>query len=74
MIDWGSVTRFRRTIVAMLCATALKPIGAAPDGVRIVTVVIDRQGRNVSGLTARDFELREDGVTASDIRRLVGLP
>ena len=35
---------------------------AAPERVRIAAVVIDRQGRTVGGLTAKDFELRVDGV------------
>jgi VWFA-related protein len=35
---------------------------ADPGSVRIATTVTDRQGRPVSGLTARDFEIREDGV------------
>ena len=41
---------------------ALALAAAAPDGVRISTLVTDRQGRPVSGLTIKDFELREDGV------------
>jgi hypothetical protein len=33
----------------------------AADGVRIDAVVTDRDGRVVSGLTAEDFEVRQDG-------------
>jgi VWFA-related protein len=40
----------------------LLPVSAAPEHVRIATVVTDRQGRAVAGLTLKDFELREDGV------------
>lgn len=46
--------------IASMAALALA--AAAPDGVRISTLVTDRQGRPVSGLTIKDFELREDGV------------
>jgi VWFA-related protein len=35
---------------------------ADPGSVRIATTVTDRQGRPVSGLTAKDFEVKEDGV------------
>ncbi|HYT76552.1 MAG TPA: hypothetical protein VEL79_17475, partial [Vicinamibacterales bacterium] len=54
--------RLRTAAIAILFTTALPPVGAAPEGVRIVAVVTDHQGRHVAGLTARDFELREDGV------------
>ncbi len=40
----------------------LRPVSAAPEHVRIAAVVTDRQGRAVPGLTAKDFELRVDGV------------
>ena len=40
----------------------LAPLAAAPERVRIATVVTDHQGHTVSGLTLKDFELREDGV------------
>ena len=42
--------------------TMLAPLAAAPEHVRIATVVTDHQGRSVSGLTLKDFELREDGI------------
>jgi VWFA-related protein len=45
-----------------LALALLLPLSAAPEHVRIATVVTDRQGRTVSGLTLKDFELREDGV------------
>jgi len=35
---------------------------ADPGSVRIGTTVTDRQGRPISGLTAKDFEIKEDGV------------
>jgi VWFA-related protein len=41
---------------------ACAPLAAAPEHVRIATVVTDHQGRAVSGLTLKDFELREDGI------------
>jgi VWFA-related protein len=50
--------------VVILLASALAMALADADGgsVRIGTTVIDRQGRPVSGLTSKDFELRVDGV------------
>ena len=46
----------------MFVIAALALAAAAPEGVRISTLVTDRQGKPVSGLTIKDFELREDGV------------
>jgi len=46
----------------MFGIAALALAAAAPDGVRISTLVTDRQGKPVPGLTIKDFELREDGV------------
>jgi len=48
----------------ILAAVALAVALADTDAghVRIATMVTDRQGRPVSGLTARDFEIKEDGV------------
>jgi VWFA-related protein len=46
----------------MFLIAALALAAAAPEGVRISTLVTDRQGRPVSGLTIKDFELRDDGV------------
>src|SRR4051812_17661556 len=43
-------------------ATVLVAMSDAPERVRIAAVVTDRQGKAVAGLTARDFEVREDGV------------
>ena len=52
----------RPALAVLLAVTASAPTGAAPDGVRISTVVTDRAGKPVMGLTLKDFELREDGV------------
>ena len=52
----------RRPLVVLLAVTALVPLRAVPEGVRIATVVTDRQGKPVSGLTLKDFELKEDGL------------
>src|SRR4029079_17667747 len=49
-------------LVSMFGIAALALAAAAPDGVRISTLVTDRQGKPVPGLTIKDFELREDGV------------
>jgi len=46
----------------MFVVAALALAAAAPEGVRISTLVTDRQGKPVPGLTIKDFELREDGV------------
>ena len=53
---------FRPPLVALLTVALLAPLTAAPDPVRISTFVSDRQGKPLTGLTAKDFELREDGV------------
>ena len=52
----------RTCIAVLLAAAALAAPSAAPEGVRISTTVTDRQGKPVTGLTLKDFELREDGV------------
>src|SRR5688572_23127129 len=57
-----SVTRTRAGMAALLAVVAAVPVVAVPDGVRITTVVTDRSGKPVAGLTLKDFELREDGV------------
>lgn len=49
-----------RVVVLLLLAAAVS--GETPERVRIATVVTDRAGQPVRGLTARDFELREDGL------------
>jgi VWFA-related protein len=49
-------------VLLLLIVTALVPLRAAPEGVRITTLVTDRQGKLVTGLTVKDFELREDDV------------
>jgi VWFA-related protein len=54
------VRRFSSAVALTLAV--LVPLAAAPERVRIAAVVTDRQGRSVPGLTARDFELRVDGV------------
>ena len=51
-----------RLLIPTLLVVLLAPLGAEPDHVRISTTVTDRQGRPVTGLTLKDFELREDGV------------
>jgi len=72
------MTRFQSinawtSVVAVLLVTELAPLRATPDGVRISTLVTDRQGKPVVGLALKDFELREDGVlqklTAVESRR-----
>jgi VWFA-related protein len=45
-------------LAAVLVGFALADAG----NVRIATTVTDRQGRPIAGLTAKDFEIREDGV------------
>jgi VWFA-related protein len=51
------------SIAAAITIATLASLGAAaPERVRIATIVTDRQGRAVAGLTLKDFELREDGV------------
>jgi hypothetical protein len=55
----------RTSVVVLLLVTGLAPVRAAPDGVRISTLVTDRQGKVVVGLGLKDFELREDGVVQS---------
>lgn len=49
-------------IAALLAVLTAVPLWAVPDGVRITTVVTDRVGRPVMGLSLKDFELRDDGV------------
>jgi VWFA-related protein len=48
-------------LLVVLCGTAVA-LCALPDGVRISTIVTDRAGKPVPGLTLKDFELREDGL------------
>jgi VWFA-related protein len=61
-IDLESLVHIRRPLVVLLAVTALVPLRAVPEGVRITTVVTDRQGKPIAGLTLKDFELKEDGV------------
>jgi VWFA-related protein len=51
-----------RLLIAALTVLSLAPPAEPPDNVRISTTVTDRQGKPVTGLTVKDFELREDGV------------
>ena len=51
-----------RMLVPVLLVVLVAPLGAEPENVRISTTVTDRQGRPVTGLTVKDFEVREDGV------------
>lgn len=53
---------FRLVPAVLLIAGVLGSASDAPEKVRITTVVTDRQGRPIHGLTSRDFELKEDGV------------
>ena len=53
---------FRLVPALLLIAGVLVSASDAPEKVRITTIVTDRQGRPVTGLTSRDFELKEDGV------------
>ena len=46
----------------MLSLLLLLPLDAAPEKVRMSTIVTDQQGRIVTGLSVKDFEVREDGV------------
>jgi hypothetical protein len=43
-------------------ATAQEPFRVGVEGVEIDVRVLDRAGNPVPGLTARDFEIYEDGV------------
>jgi VWFA-related protein len=55
-----------RTALLLALLLAAAPLAAlredAPEKVRISTLVTDRQGKPITGLTIKDFELREDGV------------
>jgi len=52
----------RTSVVALLLVMGLVPVWTDSGGVRISTLVTDRQGKPVVGLALKDFELREDGV------------
>jgi len=54
--------QYVRSALALLALSFTVIATAAPERVRISTIVTDRQGRALAGLTAKDFELREDGV------------
>src|SRR4051794_6605539 len=59
------MVRARAFMAGLLMTTSIAAVVAmsdAPERVRIAAVVTDRQGKAVAGLTARDFEVREDGV------------
>lgn len=47
---------------ALLTVLLLASPAASTEPVRISTFVTDRQGKPLSGLTVKDFEIREDGV------------
>lgn len=50
-------------VILLAAALAVTLADANAGRVRIATTVTDRQGRPVAGLTAKDFEITEDGVT-----------
>lgn len=53
----------RRALAAVLFAACiLARLGADPDHVHLAIAVLDAHGRAVTGLSARDFDIREDGV------------
>ena len=66
MAIWFGVPLTHRTTLALVLLLAGAPLAALPEDtperVRISTLVTDRQGKPVTGLTLKDFELREDGV------------
>lgn len=49
-------------MILLAAALAVTLADANPAPVRIATTVTDRQGRPVAGLSAKDFEIKEDGV------------
>jgi VWFA-related protein len=64
-----SLVKIRTSVFVLLLVTGLAPVAADPAGVRISTLVTDRQGKPVLGLALKDFELREDGV----VQKLIGV-
>ena len=59
------VTPVRHLLALLLiagAAGAAAPTAETPDPIRIVANVTDRAGRPLTGLTVKDFELRDDGV------------
>src|SRR6267142_584849 len=48
-IDLEFLVHIRRPLVVLLAVTALVPLRAVPEGVRITTVVTDRQGKPIAG-------------------------
>jgi VWFA-related protein len=54
--------KLRSPLAALLVIVLLAPLGATPEPVRISTIVTDKQGKPVTGLAIKDFEVREDGV------------
>ena len=65
--------KFRSPLIPLLTLALLAPLAATTEPVRISTFVTDRQGKPVTGLTLKDFEVLEDGVvqklTAVESRR-----
>ena len=53
---------YRASLVALVVAATAVVAADTPERVRISTVVTDARGKAVTGLTVKDFELREDGV------------
>jgi VWFA-related protein len=54
--------QYARPALALIAMSLTLTAAAAPERVRISTIVTDRQGRTIAGLSAKDFEVREDGV------------
>lgn len=52
----------RASVAFLLAACLIAPAAADTNHVQIAVAVLDAQGRAIKGLSARDFEVREDGV------------
>jgi hypothetical protein len=50
--------KLRSPLAALLVIVLLAPLGATPEPVRISTIVTDKQGKPVTGLAIKDFEVR----------------
>jgi hypothetical protein len=56
-----SVVKFLASAVVLLTGSVLLAAGT-PTSVRISTIVTDKNGKPVPGLSLKDFELRENGI------------